>query len=162
MTNWRDNLKFCLMQAGVEAKITTFLFVDTQIINEKMLEDNYVPNSGDIPQLYKTDDLEGIFNVGKQLCQKKGLPVNKMNMFGQYLLRVKSNIHCTILKSPLDYFQTETLEIPFPCQLLYKRYVHHLTKGSPPQFRNWFTCLRHHHRSRRRQQQLNSNFQDYP
>jgi dynein heavy chain len=34
MTNWRDNLKFCLMQAGVEAKITTFLFVDTQIINE--------------------------------------------------------------------------------------------------------------------------------
>jgi dynein heavy chain len=34
MTNWRDNLKFCLMQAGVEAKITTFLFVDTQIISE--------------------------------------------------------------------------------------------------------------------------------
>ena len=50
MTNWRDNLKFCLMQAGVEAKITTFLFVDTQIINEQMLEDiNNVLNSGDIP-----------------------------------------------------------------------------------------------------------------
>lgn len=29
MTNWRDNLKFCLMQAGVEAKVTSFLFVDT-------------------------------------------------------------------------------------------------------------------------------------
>jgi dynein heavy chain, axonemal len=29
MTNWRDNLKFALMQAGVEAKVTTFLFVDT-------------------------------------------------------------------------------------------------------------------------------------
>jgi dynein heavy chain len=69
MTNWRDNLKFCLMQAGVEAKITTFLFVDTQIINEQMLEDiNNVLNSGDVPQLYKTEDLEGIFNVGKQEC----------------------------------------------------------------------------------------------
>jgi dynein heavy chain len=34
MSNWRDNLKFCLMQAGVEAKVTSFLFVDTQIINE--------------------------------------------------------------------------------------------------------------------------------
>ena len=34
MRDWRDNLKFALMQAGVEAKITTFLFVDTQIINE--------------------------------------------------------------------------------------------------------------------------------
>ena len=50
MNNWRDNLKFCLMQAGVEAKITTFLFVDTQIINEQMLEDiNGVLNSGDVP-----------------------------------------------------------------------------------------------------------------
>ena len=34
MTNWRDNLKTCLMQAGAEGKITSFLFVDTQIINE--------------------------------------------------------------------------------------------------------------------------------
>ena len=66
MTNWRDNLKFCLMQAGVEAKITTFLFVDTQIINEQMLEDiNGVLNSGDVPQLYKTEDYEGIYMVGK-------------------------------------------------------------------------------------------------
>lgn len=34
MTNWRDNLKFCLMQAGVSGLNTSFLFVDTQIINE--------------------------------------------------------------------------------------------------------------------------------
>ena len=38
------------MQAGVEAMITTFLFVDTQIINEQMLKDiNNVLNSGNIP-----------------------------------------------------------------------------------------------------------------
>jgi dynein heavy chain len=29
MNNWRDNLKFCLMQGGVSGLITTFLFVDT-------------------------------------------------------------------------------------------------------------------------------------
>lgn len=29
MRDWRDNLKFCLMQAGVEGKPTSFLFVDT-------------------------------------------------------------------------------------------------------------------------------------
>lgn len=50
MRDWRDNLKTCLIQAGVDAKITTFLFVDTQIINEQMLEDiNNVLNSGDVP-----------------------------------------------------------------------------------------------------------------
>lgn len=83
MRDWRDNLKTVLMMSGVEAKFTTFLFVDTQIINEQMLEDiNNVLNSGDVPQLYKNEDLEPILNVGKQECVKKGLAPNKMNMFG--------------------------------------------------------------------------------
>jgi dynein heavy chain len=34
MRDWRDNVKTVLMMAGVEGKPTTFLFVDTQIINE--------------------------------------------------------------------------------------------------------------------------------
>ena len=29
MRDWRENVKTCLLQAGVEAKPTTFLFVDT-------------------------------------------------------------------------------------------------------------------------------------
>jgi hypothetical protein len=29
MRDWRDNVKTVLMQAGVEGKPTTFLFVDT-------------------------------------------------------------------------------------------------------------------------------------
>lgn len=46
-----------------------------------MLEDiNGVLNSGDVPQLYKTEDYEGIYMVGKQECQKRGLALNKMNM----------------------------------------------------------------------------------
>lgn len=34
MRDWRENVKTVLMMAGVEGKPTTFLFVDTQIINE--------------------------------------------------------------------------------------------------------------------------------
>jgi hypothetical protein len=34
MLNWREDVKKALMQAGCENKITSFLFVDTQIINE--------------------------------------------------------------------------------------------------------------------------------
>jgi dynein heavy chain len=114
MTMWKDNLKFCLMQAGVEAKVTTFLFVDTQIISEQMLEDiNNVLNSGDVPQLYKADDMDGIVSVGRQECQRKGLTLNKMNMFSQYLLRVKANIHCCIAMSPLgDVFRQRLLKFP--------------------------------------------------
>jgi len=50
MKDWRENLKTVLMQCGVQLKSTSFLFVDTQIINENMLEDiNTVLNSGDVP-----------------------------------------------------------------------------------------------------------------
>ena len=63
-------------------------------------------NSGDVPQLYKTEDLEGIFAVGKAACQQKGLAINKMNMFGQYLQRVKANMHVVLAMSPLgDLFR---------------------------------------------------------
>ena len=34
MRSWREDIKVCLMMAGVEKKEVTFLFVDTQIINE--------------------------------------------------------------------------------------------------------------------------------
>ena len=65
MANWRDDVKKVLMQAGVENKPTSFLFVDTQIINEQMLEDiNNILNSGDVPNLYKTEDMESITPVG--------------------------------------------------------------------------------------------------
>jgi dynein heavy chain len=34
LSNWREDVKTALMQAGVENKATSFLFVDTQIIKE--------------------------------------------------------------------------------------------------------------------------------
>jgi len=90
------------MQAGAENKATSFLFVDTQIVNEQMLEDiNNVLNAGDIPNLYKQEDLDPINKVGRQLCQEKNLPVTIMNMFTCYLGQVKRNMHMIIAMSPL-------------------------------------------------------------
>lgn len=86
MQNWREDAKKALLQAGADNKQTSFLFVDTQIVNEQMLEDlNNVLNSGDIPNLYKTEDMEPINKVGRQICQEKGIQVTIMNMFQSYL-----------------------------------------------------------------------------
>jgi len=66
-----------------------------------------------VPQLYKGEDFEGIYNVGKLECQKRGQMLNKMNMFGQYLNRVKQNIHCVLAMSPLgDIFRQRLLKFP--------------------------------------------------
>ena len=102
MAEWRENLKECLLYAGVDNKAITFLFNDTQIINETMLEDiNGVLNSGDVPNLYAVEDLEAITTACKPECAKKKIPPTKLNIFAQYLQRVKSNIHIVMCMSPL-------------------------------------------------------------
>ena len=54
-----------------------------------MLEDiNNILNSGDVPNLYKNEDYEPIFKIGKIICMEKNLMVTKMNMFSCYLSQV--------------------------------------------------------------------------
>jgi len=103
-----------LLQAGAENKQTSFLFVDTQIVNEQMLEDiNNILNSGDVPNLYKTEDFEPIFKIGRQLCMEKSLQVTKMNMMTMYLGQVKKNIHMIIAMSPLgEIFRARLRKFP--------------------------------------------------
>lgn len=102
------------MLLGLQNKPIVFLFSDTQIINETMLEDiNGLLNSGDIPNLYTTEDLESIATACKQECVKKRLPPTRLNIFGQYLMRVKSNIHVVLCMSPLgDSFRNRLRKFP--------------------------------------------------
>ncbi|OMJ85153.1 hypothetical protein SteCoe_13621 [Stentor coeruleus] len=102
MAQWRDDLKNALKFAGMKNERVIFLLVDTQIIDEQMLEDvNNVLNSGDVPNLYKQDDMEDITSVGKPECQRKGIQLSEMNIMGQYILRVKKNIHVILAMSPI-------------------------------------------------------------
>ncbi|RYH30569.1 hypothetical protein EON65_04765 [archaeon] len=102
MNDWREDIKRVLMQAGIKDKPTTFLFSDVQIINERMVEDiNNILNSGDVANLYAPEDLESIAQVCRIECQKKKIPPTKLNIFSQYLLRVRKNIHLCVAMSPL-------------------------------------------------------------
>ena len=59
MKTWRDNVKEVLMLAGIKNKSVSFLFCDTQIINEQMLEDiNNILNSGDVTGIYDEKDFD--------------------------------------------------------------------------------------------------------
>eukprot|EP01038_Epipyxis_sp_PR26KG_P005424 gene5424-7514_t len=114
MNEWRENLKECLLIAGVKNKPIVFLFNDTQIINETMLEDiNGILNSGDVPNLYGNDELEQITTACKPECARKRIPPTKLNVFAQYLLRVKANIHVVLCMSPLgNAFRTRLRKFP--------------------------------------------------
>ena len=102
LTDWREDLKRILMQAGVKDKPTTFLFSDVQIIDERMVEDiNNVLNSGDVPNLYAPEDMEAISSACRIECQRKKIPPTKLNIFSQYIVRVRKNIHLCVCMSPL-------------------------------------------------------------
>lgn len=112
--SWREDVKKVLMMAGNENKAVTFLFVDTQIISEQMLEDiNNILNSGDVTGVYNDKDMEDIITNCKADCVKKNLQPNKMNIFTQYLARIKKNIHVIIAMSPLgDIFNVRIRMFP--------------------------------------------------
>ncbi|DBA03742.1 TPA: hypothetical protein N0F65_004159 [Lagenidium giganteum] len=102
VTEWRDDLKKCLMKAGIDEKPIVFLFSDVQIVHEAMLEDiNNVLNSGDVPNLYGPEDLDQISNHCRPYCVKKKIPPTKLNTFAQYLVLVRQNLHLVLCMSPL-------------------------------------------------------------
>ena len=47
-----------------------------------MLEDiNNILNGGDVSGLYRKEDYEPIYKVGKGMCMEKNIPVIPLNMF---------------------------------------------------------------------------------
>nr|AML30859.1 axonemal inner arm dynein heavy chain 3 [Marsilea vestita] len=99
---WRDDLKRMLLKAGVDDKEMTFLFSDTQIVMESFLEDiNNILNSGEVPNIWKNEDLDLIANAMRPLLQAKGLPATKIALQTTFLKRVRQNLHVVICMSPI-------------------------------------------------------------
>ncbi|CAE7602693.1 Dnah1 [Symbiodinium sp. CCMP2456] len=114
MTEFKDDVKKCLMKCGVEDKVQIFLFCDTQIVKEDFVEAiNNVLNSGDVPNLYANEDFEAISSSCRQLCQSMGMQPTKANLFSAYLSRVKKNVHVTLAFSPVgDSFRNRLRSFP--------------------------------------------------
>eukprot|EP00924_Labyrinthula_sp_SR-Ha-C_P008574 snap_masked-scaffold_37-processed-gene-0.12-mRNA-1 protein AED:0.06 eAED:0.07 QI:0/0/0/1/1/1/3/0/4292 len=101
LKDWREDVKSCIMNAGLKKKGTVFLFDDTQIVFSQMLEDlNGLLNSGDIPNLYAPEEIEKIGEACRPDCVKAQIAPTKLNVFAQYLSRVKDNFHCVTCLSP--------------------------------------------------------------
>ena len=56
---WREDLAVLLKSAGKDNKKYVFVFSDTQIIYESFLEDiNNILNTGEVPNLWKPEDID--------------------------------------------------------------------------------------------------------
>lgn len=58
---FREDLKGLYQMTGIDNKATTFLFNDTQVVQESFLEIiNNVLSSGEVPSLYKPEEFEEV------------------------------------------------------------------------------------------------------
>ncbi|XP_071059360.1 dynein axonemal heavy chain 1-like [Pseudochaenichthys georgianus] len=113
-TEWRDDLKSIMLKAGLENQQITFLFVDTQIKSESFLEDiNNILNSGDVPNLYASDEQERILAAMKPVVEELGQQLTKPNLMAAYIRRVRSNIHTVLCMSPMgEVFRARLRQFP--------------------------------------------------
>lgn len=114
MTEWREDLKRLMQGAGMTNEPVVFLFSDTQIKSESFLEDiNNILNSGDVPGIYDSPEMDAIYAAMKPIVQGAGLPVTKANMFAMYCGRVRANVHSVICMSPIgEVFRQRLRQFP--------------------------------------------------
>ncbi|KAG7240353.1 hypothetical protein INR49_026924, partial [Caranx melampygus] len=111
---WREDIKGIMMKAGLQNEQITFLFVDTQIKSESFLEDiNNILNSGDVPNLYASDEQERILAAMKPVVMELGQQATKANLMAAYIRRVRSNIHNVLCMSPIgEVFRARLRQFP--------------------------------------------------
>ena len=114
LTEWRDDIRRCLLMAGVKDEATAFVFSDAQVVMETFLEDiNNILNAGDVPNLYGPEEMDSIMSACRVDCQKKQIPPTKINIFAQYIIRVRRNMHICLCMSPLgETFRERLRQFP--------------------------------------------------
>ncbi|XP_069776189.1 dynein axonemal heavy chain 2 isoform X3 [Narcine bancroftii] len=111
---FRDDLKKIYREAGVQNNPTVFLFTDTQLVEENFLEDiNNILSSGEVPNLFKVDELEEIKNALLEETKNESIPETNEGIINFFMGRVRSNLHVVLCMSPIgDPFRNRVRQYP--------------------------------------------------
>ncbi|TRY86535.1 hypothetical protein DNTS_031645, partial [Danionella cerebrum] len=111
---FREDIKKLYRLTGVENKPTVFLFNDTQIVDETFLEDiNNILSSGEVPNLYKSDELDEVQNALSDAARKDNIQETPDALFSYLIERVRNNLHIVLCMSPVgDPFRNRIRQYP--------------------------------------------------
>ncbi|XP_070695267.1 dynein axonemal heavy chain 12 [Pempheris klunzingeri] len=116
MTEWRDDLKMLLKNAGVKGQKTVFLLTDAQIKDEAFLEDvDSVLNTGEVPNLFAIDEKQEIMETIRPIAQagNKNLELSPLTLFAFFVTRCRENLHIVVAFSPIgDAFRNRLRQFP--------------------------------------------------
>jgi len=99
---FKDDLKKLLKIAGAQNQPVVFLFSDTQIVKESFLEDiNNLLNTGEVPNLWAPEDMEGIINDVRPLAKEAGKIDARDVIYQHFVQLVRENLHIVLTFSPV-------------------------------------------------------------
>eukprot|EP00941_MAST-03F_sp_MAST-3F-sp1_P004511 g4511.t1 len=115
---WREDLKKVLKGAGSGSRPFIFLFSDTQIMQETMVEDiNNILNSGEVPNLFATDEkmdiCDSMRSIAKATMGRKADNLNANDLYNLFVRRTKDRLHIMLAFSPIgDAFRERMRKFP--------------------------------------------------
>ena len=149
MNDLKEDIKQMYFKAGLKGEQIVFMFLDSQIADEKFLVYiNEMLSSGKIPGLFAADEVDTIYNSVRNEGKGEGIPDAKEPMFDFFISKIKRNLHVSLCFSPvgaafrmrasrfpslvncavIDWFQ------PWPESALYdvaKRFLNETDLGTP-------------------------------
>jgi len=115
MVAWREDLKKVLRGAGEKGNPTVFLFTDTQVKDEAMVEDiNNILNAGEVPNLFPGDEVSQICESMQPKAKEAGMTdFSTPALMRLFVVFCKTNLHMALCMSPIgDAFRTRLRKFP--------------------------------------------------
>ena len=114
LVEFRDAIKIMMENAGVKRIPVAFTLTDSQIVTERFLEDiSSLLNSGEIPNLWASDEWERIIVSMSPVCKDLGIAESRANCIKSFVMLVRENLHIVLCMSPVgDALRRRCLQFP--------------------------------------------------
>ncbi|XP_044147930.1 LOW QUALITY PROTEIN: dynein axonemal heavy chain 14 [Bufo gargarizans] len=100
-TEFREDLQKVYKEAGLLGRSAVLLIQGSDIVQDSFLEDiNCVLSSGDVPDLFDKDELDGLLVELKAEAAEANMSDNPQSMLSFFLKRVRYNLHVVLVLSP--------------------------------------------------------------
>jgi len=97
-----EDLKKLYDRTGTKGNPVTFLFSDTEIIEESFLEDvGNLLSSGEVPGIFSPDELGVICSSVEKPAKEAGIPFGPQALYDFFISRVRENLHVVFCLSPI-------------------------------------------------------------
>uniref|UniRef100_A0A8C5C8I2 Dynein axonemal heavy chain 7 n=1 Tax=Gadus morhua TaxID=8049 RepID=A0A8C5C8I2_GADMO len=116
LADWRDSLKKVMLKTGVGGRRLVFLFGDSQMKDEAMVEDvNMLLNTSDVPNMFPADERADIIDKAQGIARTEGKKIDAtpLSMYNFFIDRVRANLHIVLAMSPIgDSFRNRLRMFP--------------------------------------------------